>query len=461
MDLINLGIREILIIIVAFFYLIIGSIEDIKTREIMDYSNFSLVIIGFILNLMFSLIYNNWFILLQSILGFIAFFIIAYIMFYAGQWGGGDSKMIMGLGALFGLNFETIPFILVFFIASLFLGSIYGLIWTLSLAFKYWKKFIIEYKNRCNELSNIRNYILFFLSGLILITLFFSKYFLIYSLSVAFVIIIGYYMWIFVKSIENSVMYKNLRPDELTEGDWIVDDLYFNKKIFMKKKTLSKEDVNNILYYIDKNNFNNIFLKIKVNSFFKKKLIDLKIGDIINENISTTYFNFKKGHIITEKDLKLFDNMRKIKIKRKFIFWNFNKNVFLSELKLNDIILNKYEINFIKFKNKHLIIQDDLNKIKENLNKNKLINVKVQDYFSKKEIKPENLKEYMDLAEDLYQVDYICGPKDLGISREQIVLLKEHKIKTILVKEGIPFVPSFLMAFIFCLFFYNQIIFLF
>jgi hypothetical protein len=46
----------------------------------------------------------------------------------------------------------------------------------------------------------------------------------------------------------------------------------------------------------------------------------------------------------------------------------------------------------------------------------------------------------------------ICGPKDLGISKPQIeVLLKlkqKGKIRKILVKEGMPFVPVFLISFV-------------
>ncbi|HLD06646.1 MAG TPA: hypothetical protein VJC16_03885, partial [Candidatus Nanoarchaeia archaeon] len=43
---------------------------------------------------------------------------------------------------------------------------------------------------------------------------------------------------------------------------------------------------------------------------------------------------------------------------------------------------------------------------------------------------------------------YIAGPKDLGITKEQIAALKKARIKEVLVKYGIPFVPSFLLAFI-------------
>jgi hypothetical protein len=46
----------------------------------------------------------------------------------------------------------------------------------------------------------------------------------------------------------------------------------------------------------------------------------------------------------------------------------------------------------------------------------------------------------------------VAGPKDLGISKEQIELLKKYNskglIKTVKVKEGIPFIPAFLIAYI-------------
>jgi Flp pilus assembly protein protease CpaA len=53
---------------------------------------------------------------------------------------------------------------------------------------------------------------------------------------------------------------------------------------------------------------------------------------------------------------------------------------------------------------------------------------------------------------------YIAGPKDLGISREQISLLKKYskngKIKKIEVKEGIPFIPAFLVGLLITMYWY-------
>ena len=42
----------------------------------------------------------------------------------------------------------------------------------------------------------------------------------------------------------------------------------------------------------------------------------------------------------------------------------------------------------------------------------------------------------------------IASKKDLGLTEEQIAKIKKLKIKKVLVKEGIPFVPSFFIAFV-------------
>ncbi|MBW2966860.1 hypothetical protein KY362_00070, partial [Candidatus Woesearchaeota archaeon] len=70
-----------------------------------------------------------------------------------------------------------------------------------------------------------------------------------------------------------------------------------------------------------------------------------------------------------------------------------------------------------------------------------------------KHVDPRKLTEGDWIAKDIIiNRKRICGPKDLGISREQIATLaklkKKGKVKKVLVKNGFPFVPSFLLAFI-------------
>ena len=69
------------------------------------------------------------------------------------------------------------------------------------------------------------------------------------------------------------------------------------------------------------------------------------------------------------------------------------------------------------------------------------------------------LRELFFTIDIIVDGEHICGPKDLGIELKQINKLKKlqshGKINKILIKEGIPFVPSFLAAYITILLFGN------
>ena len=140
----------------SFIALLIGSVTDIKTREVPDWLNYGMVISGITLNLLFSVIYSNSSFIINSIIGLSIFFGVAYIMFYAGQWGGGDSKMLMGIGAMLGINisFSTQQFLAAFFINALLAGAVYGLLWSIFLVFKNKQRFIKEL-NKLLSKSNI------------------------------------------------------------------------------------------------------------------------------------------------------------------------------------------------------------------------------------------------------------------------------------------------------------------
>lgn len=232
--------------ILSFIALFIGSITDLKTREVPDWVNYGLVLSGLGLNLLFSIIYSSNSFIINSILGLAIFFGIAYIMFYAGQWGGGDSKMLMGIGAMVGIDvgLPKQQFLAGFLANALFIGALYGLLWSILLAFKNRKKFSKEFKKILvgKKIMKAKKLILVFLIAL-LILLFFANvhYIRISILSLALLLLTGFYLWVFVKAIEKSSMYKLVEPNKLTEGDWIVNDVYANKKYICGPKDLGIE----------------------------------------------------------------------------------------------------------------------------------------------------------------------------------------------------------------------------
>ncbi|MBW2999427.1 prepilin peptidase, partial [Candidatus Woesearchaeota archaeon] len=118
-----------IVLIIVLIALIIGSYVDIKTREVPDWLNFGLIFTGFGIRLIASFATFDWSYIIEGVFGFVLFFILAYLMFYTGQWGGGDSKMLMGLGALLGLRFELHHFTISFLINIFLIGAFYGLVW--------------------------------------------------------------------------------------------------------------------------------------------------------------------------------------------------------------------------------------------------------------------------------------------------------------------------------------------
>ncbi|MDP3765632.1 MAG: A24 family peptidase [Nanoarchaeota archaeon] len=273
----------------SFVALLIGSITDLKTREVPDWLNYGLVISGVSLNLLFSAIYSNPSFIINSIVGLLIFFGLAYIMFYAGQWGGGDSKILMGLGAMIGIDvsFEAPHFLLGFFINALFIGAIYGLFWSFYLVFKNKEKFFKEFKKILQSKNVVKTKkIMLFLLILLLIIFFLTQayYLRILVLSLAFLILTTFYLWIFVKAIEKSCMYKLVEPSKLTEGDWIVNDIFVGKQYICGPKDLGidKKQIKKLVEFYKKGKVKKILIKEGipfVPSFLIAFIINLIFGN--------------------------------------------------------------------------------------------------------------------------------------------------------------------------------------
>lgn len=79
--------------------LFLASVQDFKKREIEDYIWIAMAVIGFIYSIYLSFSLSNYNILFNTISGFVICFILGYMMFLTGI-GGGDGKILIGLGAL-------------------------------------------------------------------------------------------------------------------------------------------------------------------------------------------------------------------------------------------------------------------------------------------------------------------------------------------------------------------------
>ena len=275
---------------IGFLVLLIGSYTDIKTREVPDWVNFGLIGTGFGINLLFSIIFWNINFILASIIGFAIFFAIAWVMFYTGQWGGGDSKILMGLGAVIGIDFFSKQFFLFgFLINALLLGALYGILWAVFSIFRNRKKFVKEFKksskNKKIILSKRIVFILFII--LILVGLFIPNNLVkLMMFYVAVVSVLTFYLWISIKAVENVSMLKYVKPQQLTEGDWIAKDVKVDGKYITGPKDLGieKKKIKKLIEFYKRGKVKRILIKEGipfVPSFFAAYVVTLIYGNLV------------------------------------------------------------------------------------------------------------------------------------------------------------------------------------
>lgn len=230
------------------FGLVFGSITDFKKREVPDYLNYFLISLGIFLGAILSIYTSNIWFLLNSLIGFGVGFIFGALMFYTGQWGGADAKMLMGIGALQGVDIKSlflygeIPLFFVTFLTILLAGSIYGLIYIIVLFVKDWHKIRTEWTKKLREPSSIkiRTTIFFFIAIIFLTSIFLINLFLlkIFLQLFAILLFVGMHTLFLVDVIEKVCMIKNVKIKDLTEGDWIVKEIKVGNKCVCGPKDL-------------------------------------------------------------------------------------------------------------------------------------------------------------------------------------------------------------------------------
>ncbi|MFT4343260.1 MAG: A24 family peptidase [Candidatus Woesearchaeota archaeon] len=243
MQFILLGSFEFIALGLAFLVLIIASIHDIKKREVPDMLNYGFFFVAIALRLLHYGVTFDYVILIEGLAGFALGFALGMFMFYTGQWGGGDSKMLIGLGTLFGLpvlsgGISILHGVFIAFILNMFLaGSLFGLVWSVVIAFRNYKSFKLAWKRQMELSKGIRwvTYILALMVlglGFIFIETLFL--FLLLGLLIASI----NYLYVFAKAIERSSMVFMLPPSEVTEGDWIDKEVYHKGKYVCGPKDL-------------------------------------------------------------------------------------------------------------------------------------------------------------------------------------------------------------------------------
>ena len=236
--------------IVSLIWLIFATVSDIKKREVPDWLNYSLVAIGLGSRLVYSFIMQDFSFILYGLLGFAVFFVFANLMYYTKQWGGGDCKLLMALGAIFGsyvpiFNFGLyqLPFLATLIINIFVAGTIYGIIYSLFLGMKNFNKLKIELKKR--KFMEVKISFMVILVLVILSYFIFSGWF--FNLIVMLLVLLLFCIILLslLKVVEDVSLYRFIEVGKLVEGDWLAANVVKNNKLICKVRNIGliKEDI--------------------------------------------------------------------------------------------------------------------------------------------------------------------------------------------------------------------------
>lgn len=227
------------LILLAFAALVAGSLTDIKIREIPDWISYGLIAGALGMRLLYSVLNNEFISFLSSsffigLAGFIACFLFANLIYRLRQWGGGDAKLLMGMGALLGFTVN----LGIFFLLLIGVGAVYGIGWSIYLAGKNTVKFKRSFKENMDEFRLVAYAaILFILVGVAyLLSSASALGFLLFGISIIFGL--GIISFIFTKAVEESCLLQNVKASQLTEGDWIAETIKLHGRTIITEKNL-------------------------------------------------------------------------------------------------------------------------------------------------------------------------------------------------------------------------------
>lgn len=218
--------------VIASVAIIFAIVQDLRTREIANWLNFSLLSVGLAYRAVYSLIENDLNFFIYGLIGTGFFVCLAYILYYSRAFAGGDAKLLIALGPI--IPFESLQSGVIYglgFVFALFcLGAAYSLVYTLHLAFKNAK----EYKSAF--VKEMKSYYLLVLAGVVigfagmLVLVHYSSA---YSVLFFVAFLVLSVVFVHARAIENILIV--LTPaNKLTEGDWLFEDVKVGSKIVKK-----------------------------------------------------------------------------------------------------------------------------------------------------------------------------------------------------------------------------------
>jgi len=233
---------EMILLGIAFLFTLGASVIDLKTGEIPDRVSIGLLIAIMVVRIAYSgLGYAGLDFVLDGLLVGGIFFAFGAALFYAGGWGGGDAKLMAGIGASIGgliirpeMGIESV---LPRFFGFLFILALIAVPYSLVYSF------IIGAKNKETRKQFTRDLRKAFYFILVPPILAFLALFMVYPSSTitygALIILAALpFVVVFLKAVEKTALQKDVNPSQLVEGDMVVEDLVINGKTIISKRDM-------------------------------------------------------------------------------------------------------------------------------------------------------------------------------------------------------------------------------
>lgn len=236
----------------ALMYIIFAVIQDLKTREIANWLNFSLIVFALGFRFFFSLFNEtNFSFFYNGLIGLGIFFALGNLFYYGKIFAGGDAKLMISLGAIIPIYpnwIMNIPLFLNFILIFLLVGFVYILATSTYLCVKHFKAFKKEFKKQLKKNKKLL-VIIMGVNILFLITGFFEPLFFVISILSFF----SFYLYLYSKSIDEVCMIRTIQSIHLKEGDWLYHNLNLGDKILKPNwDGLSKKEIKEIIKYYKK-----------------------------------------------------------------------------------------------------------------------------------------------------------------------------------------------------------------
>lgn len=232
----------IFLICLGLVWIVFATVQDIRTREVANWLNFSLIVFALGFRFFYSLFQSDFGFFYQGLIGLGIFFVLGNALYYGRIFAGGDAKLMIALGAVlpFSEIFKTnLKIFIGFFFIFLIVGALYGLVASVYLGLRNFKELKKEFSKRLKTKRKLFYPVM--ILGLVLMGVGFVESLFFYLGTIVFVLP---YFYLYAKAVEEVCMVRKVKIKDLTEGDWLYKDLKVGNKVVKASwDGLSKKDV--------------------------------------------------------------------------------------------------------------------------------------------------------------------------------------------------------------------------